>query len=165
MLRGFDNGLLAALGVALVHGIAWSVVELTFGLLVVGLAGGWLIGYAVRQGVATYQERRLEQAQAGEGAPDPTASRWLPPPRGMSTMAAALGAMAWFVGSYVAFAIVQIAVGQGDLLGRLMPANFAPFMTSLLDPPTLQAAVLAAYVVVAAWSARPRVPKQAAPRR
>lgn len=170
MLRGFDVGLLTALAVALVHGIAWSIAGLTFGLLAVAVGGGWLIGYAIKQGVAGQRARALaaaaSDADRAATAVDPYASApYQPPPRGMSTMAALLALMTYIVGSFVAFAIVQLQVGEGALLDRLTPANFGAFMNALIDPPLLQSAVLAAYVVIAWLSARPSLPRQARNRR
>lgn len=151
MLRAYGYGLAAVGGVAIAHGICWSVIELTYGMLAVAVAGGWLIGHAVKQGLAAGSS-----GPAGEPAPaaEPASSA-------LPAIAALLGVLAWLLGSYVAFAIVQLRVGQGDLFDRLMPGNFGPFLGSLLDPPALQLLVLAAYVVVAGLTARPGRPRPA----
>lgn len=147
MLRGFDLGILAVLGVALAHGVAWSIVGLTFGMVAVGVAGGWVIGHALK----------MRSDTPPELPPPPPADAPAEPahPRRSPALAALLALMAYVVGSFVAFAIVQLAEGQGALLERLTPANFGAFMESLLDPPLLQLAVLASYVVVAWLTARP----------
>lgn len=131
MLRGLGSGLMAMIGVGVVHGVAWWL-GITFGLIVVGIAGGWLIGRALRARAA-----------------GPEAE-----PRRLQLVGALLGAGAYVVGSLVAFVIVQLSQGQGDLIGRLAPANLAAFMGSLFDLPLVQAATLAAYVVVAWATAR-----------
>ena len=43
-------GLLAAQGVALVYGVLAEVFDLSLGLVIVGLVGGWVIGWAVVNG-------------------------------------------------------------------------------------------------------------------
>ena len=138
MLRRFGYALLVVLGVSLAHGVGWSMVGLTFGMVAVAVGGGWLIGYA------------LKRADAGSDQ-----SR----PRRLPALAALLGLLAYILGSFVAFAIVQLSEGQGGLLDRLSPANFGAFMQSLFEPPLLQLAVLAAYVIVAWFSARPGSPR------
>jgi hypothetical protein len=132
MRRALAYGLLAMLGAALVHGVAWWM-GLTFGLLAVAIGGGWLIGYAVRTGAP------------GSSTPPATAS----------TAAALLGAVAFVLGSFVAFVIVQLTTGAGALADRLSVDKLGAFAGALFDPPLLQGAVLVAYVVMGWLKARP----------
>jgi hypothetical protein len=80
-------------------------------------------------------------------------------------LAVALAAGTWVLGSVVAFVIVQLRTGQGDLLDRLSAANFSAFMGGLLEPPLLQLAVFGAYVIVAWITTRPRRPPDRKPAR
>lgn len=154
MLRRFDYGLVTTLGVALLYGLLYGLVQLSWGLVAVGLFGGWLIGVAIRRGVATALLRQYSDESAPEGG-----SVRRPWPRGTTTMGVLFGLLAWFVGNYVAFALIQLIEGAGPPLERLTPGNFAAFMSAISDPPLLQAAILAAFVVVAGYSARAPVPK------
>lgn len=162
LLRAFDYGLLTTLGVATVYGIAWAVLALSWGLLAVALGGGWLIGAAIKRGVAS--KSAASTAQDLESAAE---SAMPASTRGMSTLGALFGAMAWIVGSFVAFAIVQLVTGSGALLDRLTPDNFAAHMSSTLqlEPTWLQPAVLAALVVTGWLMARPRWRRPLAARR
>jgi hypothetical protein len=157
VLRGFDYGLLAMLGVAVVYGVAWSIVALSLGLLAVAIGGGWVIGAAIRRGVASRAAGAQSVADEADVSPIP------PSTRGMSTLGALLGAGAWMLGSFVAFAIVQLTQGSGGLLERLTPDRFAEHMTATLqlEPTLLQPAVLAAFVAVAWLTARPELPRPA----
>jgi hypothetical protein len=171
VLRGFDYGLLAMLATAVVYGVAWSVVALTWGLIAIGFAGGWFIGTAVREGVAAKAraDARGADTDTAESASDATASADEAPVQtgraGMSSLGALLGAMAWIVGSFVAFAIGQLTGGSAG--GVLDPERFAAFMASALqlEPTWLQPAVLAAFVVAGWYTARPRLPRRAAAKR
>ncbi|HEY7598760.1 MAG TPA: hypothetical protein VH741_02445, partial [Candidatus Limnocylindrales bacterium] len=68
MLRGFDYGLLAMLGVAGIYGLGWSILALSWGLIAVGLGGGWLIGVAVREGVGRSARAKVGWAAGGGSA-------------------------------------------------------------------------------------------------
>lgn len=139
MLRAIGFGLLATLGMAVVYGVAWGVIALSWGLLAVGVGGGWLVGAAVREGV-----RRSAAEQPSDGRP----SVGLAP-----LLAAILGAGAWLIGSYIAYALVQVAEGG---VGLLDPGRFVSHVAAALqlEPTWLQPAVLLAFVVVAGFTAR-----------
>ena len=81
----------------------------------------------------------------------------------MSTLGALLGAMAWLLGSFVAFAIVVLIdpAGSGPLFDRLALAKFADYMTATVqvEPTWLQPAILAAFIVAGWMSARPKLPR------
>ncbi|MEP7158144.1 MAG: hypothetical protein ABI797_01835, partial [Chloroflexota bacterium] len=49
-LRGFDLGLVAGLGFAVVYGVSAELIGLTWGLAAVGFIGGIVIGGAVTRG-------------------------------------------------------------------------------------------------------------------
>ena len=149
MLRAFDLGLVTALVMAVAYGVLWSVVELSWGLIAVGLIGGWAIGGAVKRGVISALLQRYPQEAAPEGG-----SVHRPWPRGTSTLAGLLGLLAWIVGTYVSFAIVALREGSGELLERLSPGNFAGYLNAIADQQLLQAAILAAFIVLAAYTAR-----------
>ena len=152
MLRAFAYGLLTSLGVAAVYGVAWAVLALSWGLLAVALGGGWLIAAAIRRGVASQSAVwTVQDIESAAESASPTSTR------GMSTVGALFGAMAWIVGSFVAFAIVQLATGSGALLDRLTPDKFAAHMSSTLqlEPTWLQPAVLAVFVITSWLVARP----------
>jgi len=159
VLRGFDYGLAAMLGIAIVYGVAWSVVALTWGLIAIGVGGGWLVGVAVREGAT--RGRRAEAARNGADTIDEEDRPVAAPTRGLSTLGALLGAGAWVAGSYVAFAIIQLIEGSGSLFD---PGKLAEFMTASLqvEPTWLQPAVLAGFVVGGWIGARPRHPRPAA---
>jgi hypothetical protein len=130
MARALGLGLATALAVALGYGVLWLIAS--WGLVVVGLFGGWLVGSSVARGLRA-------------------AGSW---PRGASTAAALLAGLAWFVGSYVAFVIVQLLEGSGSLLERIGPAHFATNLAAIADPPWMQLAIIAAFMAAAAFSAR-----------
>jgi hypothetical protein len=135
MARALGLGLATALAVALGYGVLWLIAS--WGLVVVGLFGGWLIGSSVARGLRAHASRDR--------------GSW---PRGASTAAALLAGLAWFVGSYVAFVIVQLLEGSGSLLERIGPAHFATNLAAIADPPWMQLAIFAAFMAAAAFSAR-----------
>ncbi|HEY7598593.1 MAG TPA: hypothetical protein VH741_01610, partial [Candidatus Limnocylindrales bacterium] len=150
-----------------IYGLGWSILALSWGLIAVGLGGGWLIGVAVREGVGRSARAKVGWAAGGgsaTGAGSATSDEDARPTyvsvRGMSTLGALLGAGAWIVGSYVAFAVVQLAEGGAGLLD---PARFGEFMTAALqlEPTWLQPAVLAGFVVAGWIGARSRPPRPA----
>ena len=79
----FDWGLAAAAGVSLVYGVLDYPVGLTWGLIAVGVVGGWIIGAAVARG-AWRREPHL-------------------PDRRLRLWAAALGLISWLGGMFVAY--------------------------------------------------------------
>ncbi|CAN5741921.1 hypothetical protein BH23CHL7_BH23CHL7_03860 [soil metagenome] len=130
MSRAVGLGLATALAVAVGYGVLWLIAS--WGLVVAGFFGGWLIGSSVARGL-----------RAG--------GSW---PRGASTAAALLGILSWLVGSYVAFVIVQLLEGSGGLLGRIGPAHFATNLAAIADPPWMQLAIVGAFMAAAAFTAR-----------
>jgi uncharacterized protein YjeT (DUF2065 family) len=160
VLRGSGYGLAATLIVAVLYGVLYGVVQLSLGLIAVAVFGGWLIGTAVRRGVLA---RRAPQPSAGPAAGPPAESRSgeRPWPNGTSITAALLGLAAWIAGLYIAFAFTQLMEGTGPFAERLSPANFAGFIDALLAAPDqqlIQVAVVAALLVVGAYSARAPAP-------
>jgi signal transduction histidine kinase len=133
MARALGLALGATLAVAAGYGALWLIAS--WGLVVVGAFGGWLIGVAVARGLAGQH----------------SSSTW---PRGASTVAAALGMFAWLLGTYVAFTIVQLFEGSGALLDRLGPSHFMANLAAIADPPWMQLAILAAFGLGAAYGAR-----------
>lgn len=82
-IGAFDLGVLAAAGVSLVYGVLDYPLGLTWGLIAVGVVGGWVIGGAVARG-AWQREPHL---------PDRRVRLW----------AAVLGALSWLGGLFVAY--------------------------------------------------------------
>jgi hypothetical protein len=82
-IGAFDWGVAAAAGVSLVYGILDYPVGLTWGLIAVGVVGGWVIGAAVARG-------------AWRGEPHL-------PDRRLRLWAAALGLISWLGGMFVAY--------------------------------------------------------------
>jgi hypothetical protein len=133
VLRALASGLLAVAGVGLVYGVGWAI-GLTWGLIAVAVGGGWFIGYALRRGAT------------GSAA------------RALAPLGALLGGLAWLVGGVSAFAFVQLTTGSGPLLDRLAPGKLLDHFAAALalDPQVLQPIVLATFVIVGWFSARPQ---------
>ncbi len=114
-LKAFDWGALAGIGVAVAYGLLWGLLELHFGLIAIGVMGGWLIGAAVTHG-----------AWRGElHVPD----------RRLRVLAAALGASSWLGGAFIAYFISQALFPNPTtgLLERLSFAGFSDYLISLVD--------------------------------
>jgi hypothetical protein len=68
MTRGVGLGLVAAVVVAVVCALLRGILDLTTGIIVFAVAGGWAIGAAVRQGAWAGQPHRPSSAPALAGA-------------------------------------------------------------------------------------------------
>jgi hypothetical protein len=82
-IGAFDWGVVAAAGVSLVYGILEYPVGLTWGLIAVGVFGGWVIGAAVARGAWRRQPHLSD--------------------RRVRLWAAVLGAFSWLGGMFVAY--------------------------------------------------------------
>lgn len=117
-LRGSLTGLLASGATALVLGLLSAILDVTLGLLVVAVVGGWATGAAVVRGTW----RSVEH-------PASTATRMI---------GAALGALAWLGGRLVDW-VVSLAILPGSTLSvgeRLVNNPFIDWLSpqlSLLD--------------------------------
>jgi hypothetical protein len=125
-------GVVAALGVALVYGVVAEVFDLSLGLIVVGILGGWAIGWAVAQGA--WQGRFH-----------------LVVPR-VRLIAALIGVFSWVAGTLVGYVCGQILLPAAStpVLQRLSVAGFAEYLSSSLISPSILG--LAALALVA-WRA------------
>lgn len=114
-LSGFDWGLVAMLAVAGLYGFLLYPVGLTWGLIAVGIGGGWIIGKAVSHG----------------------AWRGLPHPRNWSLriMAVALALVAWVLGMAVSYVMSQVLLADATLplLERISAIGFSEYMTQTYD--------------------------------
>lgn len=133
--HGFGLGLLAGLAVALVYGLSAELVGLTFGLPVVGLVGGWVIGTAVAYGAWG------ERAHA--------------PDRLVRTGATLLGLTAWLVGLIVAYIVSQALIPEATnaLAERLSPGGFLDYLFGTFDFVRLLHIVSVALLAFMAWRA------------
>jgi len=135
--HGFDLGLLAGLGFALVYGVCAEVLSLTWGLAAVGFLGGIVVGGAVTQG-------------AWAGRKHITVHR-------LQLAAALTGVGAWIVGLFVAYAISQALIPQPStgLLERLSFGGFSDYFTGQFEfMRVVHAAALAAAAFMAWRGAR-----------
>jgi hypothetical protein len=114
-LKAFDWGLLAMLAVAVAYGLLLYPIGLTWGLIAVGVGGGWLIGRAVRHG----------------------AWRGLPHPRNWSLriLAVVLALVAWLIGMFVSYVMSQLLLAGAaqPLLERISPAGFSEYTAQIYD--------------------------------
>lgn len=99
-------GVLATVGVLFAYGLLTEPLELTLGLFVVAVVGGWLIGHAVSYGAWGNAEHE--------------------PYRPLQWVALVLVAIAWVGGLVVAFVISQALVPDSSvaLADKLTPAAF-----------------------------------------
>jgi hypothetical protein len=132
-LHGFDLGLLAGLGFAVVYGICAAIINLTWGLAAVGFIGGIVIGGAVTRGAWAGRKhitvRRLQLA------------------------AALIGIGSWIVGLFVAFVLSQALIPQPStgLLERLSLAGFSDYFGGMFEFLRLVHAAALAAVAFMAW--------------
>jgi hypothetical protein len=114
-LAAFDLGALAAIGLAVVYGVLWTVFQLELGLIAVAVMGGWVIGGAVSRG-----------AWQGENH--------LPDLR-LRLLAALLGASAWLGAAAFGYIAGQIFLPQSaqPLLDRLSFAGFAEYIAGVYN--------------------------------
>lgn len=134
-LLAFLFGLLAACGTAAAWGAVASIVDIEVGLLVVAAIGGLLIGGAVAWG-----------AWSGRGHV---------PARSVSALAAALGAVSWLGGSYLAYLLAKLLLPASDLTfqQRLDAQPFLDWLTPQLSGFDYLSIVL---LIVLAWRAARR---------
>ena len=114
-LGGFDLGALAAIAVAVVYGLLWTVIQLHLGLIAVAVMGGWLIGGAVARG-AWAKERHFAD-------------------RRLRAMAAVFGGLAWLGGAAVGYLLGQVLLPQAttSVSERLSFAGFADYLVGVYD--------------------------------
>lgn len=114
-LHGFDLGLLAGLGFALVYGLAAEPFGLTWGLIAVGFIGGIVIGGAVSRG-------------AWSARPHVTIRR-------LQLIATLIALGSWMVGLLVAYFMTQalLPAASTPLLERISFAGFAEYFAGLFD--------------------------------
>jgi hypothetical protein len=107
MARGVGLGLVAGVVVALACALVRGILDLTTGIIVFAVVGGWVIGAAVRQGAWGGQPHRPSSAPAVAGA--------------------CLGALCWLAGVAGAW-VVAMATLPGS--SRTLPERLAstPFL-------------------------------------
>jgi hypothetical protein len=130
--RGVAFGLAAAIPVALVYGVLADPFGLSWGLIIVGLVGGWIIGAAVAQG-----------AWGGRFHLIVPRIRWL---------AALIGVITWIAATAVAYVASQL-VYQGattPLAERLSVGGFVEYLNSTVFSPSILGLAALAFV---AWRA------------
>lgn len=134
LLHAFDWGALAMIGVSIGYGLLLFPVELSWGLIAVAIAGGWLIGSAVRHGA-------WRDALHG-------------PARSLQLLAVLLAVVAWFGAFFVAYVAGQLLLPEpaAPLAERLSPAGFAEYLAGTYE--FLHAIALAALAFMAWRSAR-----------
>jgi hypothetical protein len=131
---GLGLGWLAAFVFAAVYGLSAELVGLTFGLPVVALLGGWIIGTAVAYG--------------GWGEAEHL------PSRGLRLGAVALAVGGWIVGLIVAYIVSQALIPQATtaLTDRLSVGGFFDYILGL-DVVRFIHLLSLALVAVMAWRA------------
>ena len=127
-------GLLAALVFAAVYGLSAELVGLTFGLPVVALVGGWIIGTAVAYGAW------------GESVHEPL--------RTLRRGAVLLAVVAWLLGLILAYVVSQALIPQAVtvLSDRLSVGGFFDYILGL-DVVRFIHLLSLAFVAVMAWRA------------
>jgi hypothetical protein len=134
MARAALFGLAAAEAVAVVYGVLADPIGLSWGLIVVGLVGGWIIGAALARG-----------AWSGVFHLIVPRVRWL---------AALFAVLAWVEAAVVGYVASQLFY-QGPaspLLDRLSIAGFVEYLNSSVFSPSILG--LAAMAIAAWRSAR-----------
>ncbi|HWH23792.1 MAG TPA: hypothetical protein VNW68_02745 [Candidatus Limnocylindria bacterium] len=133
LLAAFDRGALTAVGVSLVYGLLIYPVGLTWGLIAVAVAGGWLIGKGILRG-----------AWAGGVAQ---------PSRILQALAAALGVLAWLGAFAIAYIVAELLlVSDRSLLDRLSIIGYWDYIAGTYD--LFHAASLGAIAIAGWWSTR-----------
>ena len=113
--KAYGLGLLAGVGFALLYSVGAEVVGLNWGLIVVALFGGWVIGGAVSYGAwAGQQHRRVRRLQ---------------------TAALVIGCGSWLLALVLGYLISQALIPQAatPLLDRLSPSGFIDYFGGLFD--------------------------------
>jgi hypothetical protein len=133
ILHGFDLGLLAGLGFALVYGVSAEVLGLTWGLAAVGFIGGIVIGGAVTRG-------------AWGRRPHVTVRR-------LQVTAMLISIGSWLLGLFAAYVFSQALLPQAStgLLERLTFSGFAAYFSGLFDFLRVAHAAALAAVAFMAW--------------
>ncbi len=108
-------GILAALAIALTYGVGAEILGITWGLLIVGLFGGWVVGAAVRWG-----------AWRDEPHAPNRRSQWV----GLT-----LAVVAWVLGLAAAYFISQALIPEASttLAERLSVDGFVSYFGGLFD--------------------------------
>lgn len=134
--RGVAFGLAAAVAVAITYGILAGAIELTLGLIVVALVGGWVVGNAVAYG--TWRGAVHDR--------NPSLQR----------LAVVLSIAAWVGALSVAYVISQALFPQATtpLSGRLSVAGFFDYVTGLDIVRFIHLIALAAMALIAWRGAR-----------
>jgi hypothetical protein len=125
-------GVIAALGVALAYGVVAEVFDLSLGLIIVGLVGGWVIGWAVAQGAWNGRFHLVVP--------------------GVRFTAALIGVLSWIAGTLVGYVCGQIFLPAAStpVLQRLSLAGFGEYMSSAVISPSILGLAALAFV---AWRA------------
>lgn len=131
---GLGLGWLAAAAYAVVYGLSAELVGLTFGLPVIGLLGGWLIGTAVAYGGWGENEHL--------------------PHRGLRWGAVALAVEGWLLGLILAYIVSQALIPQATttLADRLTVGGFFDYFLGL-DLARLLHLLALALTALMAWRA------------
>lgn len=129
-IRAFDRGAITAVGVGVAYGLLHYPVDLTWGLIAVGIGGGWLIGWAVTA------------AAWGEDAHLPD--------RRLKLLGAALGLVSWLVAMFVAYVMGQALLQDATLtlLERLSLEGFGEYVGQTY---ALYHALALAALTIMAW--------------
>lgn len=126
-------GLIAGLALALVYGLCAEVLGLSWGLLVVAVVGGTIVGGAVGRGAwAGSAHVRVRQLQAG---------------------AAVIGGVAWLIALVLAYVFSQALIPQATtgLLERISVGGFADYFGGTFDFVRLIHLVGLALITLMAW--------------
>ena len=132
---GLGLGVLAGLAFGTVYGLSAELFGLTFGLPVVGLVGGWIVGTTVAYGAWGESEHT--------------------PHRTVRGAAVALSSAAWGVGLVVAYVVSQALIPQAStgLLERLSVAGFFTYLFGTFDFVLVIHILTLALLAVMAWRA------------
>ncbi|MDL2335669.1 MAG: hypothetical protein QFC55_06535 [Chloroflexota bacterium] len=131
---GLGLGWLAAFAFAVLYGLSAELVGLTFGLPIIALLGGWIIGTVVAY------------AAWGEGEH--------PVNRGLRIGAAALAVEGWALGLILAYIVSQALIPQAStaLADRLSVSGFLDYLLGL-DIVRFIHLLSLAFVALMAWRA------------
>jgi len=135
-VRAVLLGVAAANAVTLVYGVLSEPFEFSLGLLVVGFAGGWLIGSAVAYGAWSGREHETVRAV-----------RWF---------AAVLAVAAGLAALFLAYTISQALLPQAStsVASRLSPSGFIDYLSGLDLVRIIHVVALALMAFMASRAAR-----------
>lgn len=130
MARAAVFAMAAAAGTGLLYGVLADPIGLSWGLIVVGLIGGWIIGTAVIHGAYSGRFHLLVPGL-----------RWL---------AVLVAVIAWVGAAVVAYVASQLFYQQAttSLTERLSAAGFVEYLNSFVFGPSILGLVAMAFV---AW--------------